>query len=310
MSILCAVDFSEPSALALLYAGELADRYAQPLTVVTVADPLLAAAEQVQTGHDPVTLLAQTLTSFVDEKLGAGSVSRHGLHVPVGDPAEEIVRLANREHSQLIVVATQGGSGMEKFVFGSVAERLMRKTDRPVLAVPPAFGGSSRHLIGNLRAVLVPVEFHDHALDDARAAVRVARASHADVRLLHVVPGDDAGKWSLVRPFAASQLAERWSGARASQADKAREALQRLADALETAHAPSLHIARGNASAEIARAAADDHVDLVVMGLHGVPGVLGTRVGAVAYRVLCASPVPVLALPHATRERDVLPFLG
>jgi nucleotide-binding universal stress UspA family protein len=175
MSILCAVDFSPPSALALLYASELADRYAQPLTVVTVADPLLAAAEQVQTGNEPVSLLATALAGFVDETLGAGGVPPHNLHVPMGDPAEEIVRVASARHSQLIVLATQGSSGFEKVVFGSVAERVLRRTTCPVLTIPPGFGQTSRHLIGGLREVLAPVDFHEFALEDARAAARGGR---------------------------------------------------------------------------------------------------------------------------------------
>ena len=44
-----------------------------------------------------------------------------------------------------------------------------------------------------------------------------------------------------------------------------------------------------------------EEVDLVVLGLRGTPGGMGTRVGAVAYRVLCASPAPVLAVPHEAR---------
>ena len=92
--------------------------------------------------------------------------------------------------------------------------------------------------------------------------------------------------------------------------DKAREALQRLADALDTSPAPILDVAQGRPAEQIAEAAAADQVDLIVMGLHGEPGLLKRHVGAVAYRVLCASSVPVLALPHETRGRPVLGFLG
>ena len=61
---------------------------------------------------------------------------------------------------------------------------------------------------------------------------------------------------------------------------------------------------------QIAAVADRADVDLVVLGLRGVPGLLGnTRVGSVAYRVLCASPVPVLALPHEARQSDTLAFL-
>ena len=60
---------------------------------------------------------------------------------------------------------------------------------------------------------------------------------------------------------------------------------------------------------QIAQVADRAEVDLVVLALRGVPGLLGTRVGAVAYRVLCASPVPVLAVPHEARTEGTLSFL-
>ena len=62
---------------------------------------------------------------------------------------------------------------------------------------------------------------------------------------------------------------------------------------------------------QIAQVADRADVDLVVLGLRGVPGLLGgARVGSVAYRVLCASPAPVLAVPHEARGEAALAFLG
>lgn len=310
MSLLCAVDFSPPSALALAYAGRVAARFAQPLTILTVADPLLAAAEQMQTGDAALGLLAQALAEFVDETLGPGTSTRHRLLVPIGEPAVEILRLADTSHAQLILLSTHGASGVKKFMFGSVAERVLRTSERPVLVVPPATGAGPLRAIGDLQEVLVPIDFHDHAFDDARVASRVARASGATLRLLHVVPGDEAGRWSVLRPLAAPALDEQLSGARMSQAEKAREALQRLSDALGSTPPPSVEVVQGPPAEQIAQVAERDEVDLVVTGLRGAPGMFSARVGAVAYRVLCASPVPVLGLPHEVRGQHPLGFLG
>lgn len=310
MAILCAVDFSDTSALALTCAREIADHHAQPLTVVTVADPLLAAAEQLQAGGDSITLVRGALAAFVEERIGKGSVAGQHLHVRIGNPADEVVALARDIHAQLIVVGTQGSTGIEKMVFGSVAERLLRTTDRPVLVVPPAFGQSSRHVLGSLREVLVPVDFHDFAFDDARVAARVAHASHATLHLVHVLPGDGMGRWTVLQPMAAVQMGEYLAGARAEREEKAMTALQRLAEALETTPEPQLRVLDGSVADEIARLAARETVDLIVMGLRGAEGTPSDRVGSVAYRVLCLSPVPVLALPPESRQGHVLGFLG
>lgn len=310
MSILCAVDFSPASGVALAAADRIASTFAQRLTIVTVADPLLAAAEQMQSGTGSLTLLKTALSTFVDEALGPGTADRHQLLVPVGDPATQILAQAEAVDAQLVVLSTQGASGVSKFVFGSVAERVLRTTTRPVLVVPPAVQSGPMRTLGALEEVLAPIDFHDHALDDARLADRVARASHARLRLLHVVAGGDASRWTILPQTMATQLEERFGGVRASATDSARQALEQLAESLGGTPRPTLEVVEGAAADQIARVADRAEVDLVVLGLRGVPGLLGTRVGAVAYRVLCASPAPVLAVPHEARAGAALAFLG
>jgi nucleotide-binding universal stress UspA family protein len=56
--------------------------------------------------------------------------------VGVGDPAEEIVRLAKTESVDLLVISTHGVTGWRHLVFGSVAEKIIRLADCPVLVIP------------------------------------------------------------------------------------------------------------------------------------------------------------------------------
>lgn len=310
MSILCAVDLSDASGLALAAADRIATTFRQSLAIVTVADPLLAAAEGLQSGGDPLSLLTAALVEFVDQTLGAGAAARHTLRVPVGDPSTEILGQADALDAQLVVLATQGASGVSKFVFGSVAERVLRKTTRPVLVVPPAVARGPMRTLGAMEEVLVPIDFHEHAMEDARLAYRVARASHARLRLLHVVVGNAESSWTVVRQTMASQLEEQLGGMRSTAMESAQHALERLADALGGTPGPTLEVVEGPIPEQIALVADRADVDLVVLGLRGVPGLLGARVGAIAYRVLCASPVPVLAVPHEARGEGTLAFLG
>jgi nucleotide-binding universal stress UspA family protein len=270
---------------------------------------LLAAAERMQAGDKASVLLSDALATFVDQILGSGASSRHTLVTPIGDPTTEILAQADASDAQLVVLSTQGASGVSKFVFGSVAERVLRTTTRPVLVVPPVVDTSTMRTLGAMEEVLAPIDFHDHAFDDARLADRVARASHARLRLLHVVAGGDAGRWSVLPPTMASQIEEELEGLRASVTDAAHQALERLAESLGGTPRPTLEVVEGPVAERIAQVADRAEVDLVVLALRGVPGLLGTRVGAVAYRVLCASPVPVLAVPHEARADGTLSFL-
>ncbi|BCS34442.1 hypothetical protein TBR22_A36690 [Luteitalea sp. TBR-22] len=308
MAILCAVDFSSPSALALTAASRIASTFKQPLTILTVADPLLAAAEQMQSGTDAIAVLTGALAEFVDETLGAGASTAHHLLVTAGDPSSQILDRAEALGADLVVLATQGASGVAKFVFGSVAERVLRTSHRPVLVVPPAVADGPMRTLGAMQEVLAPIDFHEHAEADARLAHRVARASHARLRLLHVIGGGDATRWTVLRQSIATQFEEYLGGSRARQEESARAALERLSESLGGTPGPTLEVVEGPAAEQIAKVAERADVDLIVLGLRGEPGLLGARVGAVAYRVLCASPVAVLAVPHEARGR-ALPFL-
>jgi nucleotide-binding universal stress UspA family protein len=53
----------------------------------------------------------------------------------VGEPSEEIVRLANEEHVDLIVMGTHGRRGLGRLLMGSVAERVVRTANCPVVTV-------------------------------------------------------------------------------------------------------------------------------------------------------------------------------
>jgi nucleotide-binding universal stress UspA family protein len=53
----------------------------------------------------------------------------------VGVPWQEIVRLAVEEHADMIVMGTQGRTGLERLLLGSVAERVIRQAPCPVVTV-------------------------------------------------------------------------------------------------------------------------------------------------------------------------------
>ena len=55
-------------------------------------------------------------------------------HVAVGDPAQEILAVIEKEGIDIVVMATQGET--DHFQFGSVAEKVMRNSDVPVVLIP------------------------------------------------------------------------------------------------------------------------------------------------------------------------------
>jgi nucleotide-binding universal stress UspA family protein len=76
-------------------------------------------------------------------RLLADMAAQAGADVPMtvagagGDPAAEILRYAERQPIDLIVVGTHGLTGVSRLLLGSVAERVVRGARCPVLVVPP-----------------------------------------------------------------------------------------------------------------------------------------------------------------------------
>jgi len=59
-------------------------------------------------------------------------------------PFEEIVKVAEEERADMIVMGTHGRSGLNRILLGSVAERVIRLAPCPVLTVRQATPGASR----------------------------------------------------------------------------------------------------------------------------------------------------------------------
>ncbi|HEY3445143.1 MAG TPA: universal stress protein [Myxococcales bacterium] len=138
--ILCAVDLSEPSRLAMTEAAELARRFKAELTLLHVLpDPLSITGDVISAQ----SALAEPTLREVEKSLEVWRAAAAQLsEVPVKaevlrdrNPAEEIVRFARQGHYDLIVVATHGRTGVKRLFLGSVAERVVREAHCKVLVV-------------------------------------------------------------------------------------------------------------------------------------------------------------------------------
>jgi universal stress protein A len=139
--ILCPTDFSEPSHAALKAASELALHFGSELWFLHAVTP----APVMGTGMEPPPvntalydqeLLSSTKKSLeeVITRLELQEVATHQI-VLIGDPADAILRTAEEKRPDLIVITTHGRTGLGHFVFGSVAEKVVRLSPCPVLTI-------------------------------------------------------------------------------------------------------------------------------------------------------------------------------
>ena len=138
--ILCPTDFSEPSLKGLNYAVDLAKTFRAKLIFVYVL-PILPASAKDPNLHYEIPEYERMIHRDSDQQLKAIIAKRVPKNLkaqPIighGNPAHEIVRIAQEEKADLIVIATHGHTGLHHLVVGSVAEKVVRLAPCPVLAV-------------------------------------------------------------------------------------------------------------------------------------------------------------------------------
>ena len=140
-TIVCALDFSEVSPKVAAYAKSLAEVCGAKIVALYVAPSLTQYVEfHVQASYidDFVTGIVSgatdTMNSFVKEYFQGVPVEGR---VVSGYAAEEIVAVAEEVGADLIVLGTHGRKGLDKILFGSVAEKVIKTAKLPVLSMRP-----------------------------------------------------------------------------------------------------------------------------------------------------------------------------
>lgn len=130
--ILCPVEFEQNSAAALRLALKLTQPDSRLYLLHVVPEGVRPPAELEPSTFD---LAQQSLEDFAREQ--PASDVKPELLVRSGDPAEVIVKVANELGVGVILMATHGYRGLARLLLGSVAERVIREAQTPVLTVRP-----------------------------------------------------------------------------------------------------------------------------------------------------------------------------
>jgi nucleotide-binding universal stress UspA family protein len=134
--IMCPVDFDRASVEAVDFARELAERHGGTIYLIhVVSTPRLDLLLQ-----PPHPIVTEAIARKELEKVAGRQLEAkvpHHLVVRTGDPAAMIVAAAEELGVDLIVLATHSGREMTRLIFGSVAERVIHETRRPVLNIRP-----------------------------------------------------------------------------------------------------------------------------------------------------------------------------
>jgi nucleotide-binding universal stress UspA family protein len=233
--------------------------------------------------EDVLAGLRQTLATA---GLDADSVS---VAAEAGDAAATIVDQAVALHADLLVMGTHGRSGFDRFLLGSVTEKVLRKAPCPVLTVPPQAPEVPSPEVTE-RAVLCPIDFSPSSLQAFGVALDLARRADASLTLLHTI------EWLAEeepREFAHFSIPEY----REHLITDAQEQLESLvAQEAPVNRGVKVMVAIGRAHREILRIATEKRAGLIVMGAQGRGGPALTIFGSSTEQVVRGAACPVLTV--------------
>jgi nucleotide-binding universal stress UspA family protein len=298
VQILCPTDFSEASSHAIDQATAIAGWYKARIAAVhVVPGPVAPLSELAISGGSSIDesmlerVRSKTTALFSPAANAGVSVD---VFVDMGTPAGRILDRAATLPADLIVMGTHGSGGFERFVLGSVTEKVLRKAACPVLTVPPRAQATSRL---PFKRILCAIDFSDSSVAALQYALSLAEESDAKLTLLHVVewPWEEPPPPRLedLPPDQASALAEyrRYCETSASMR------LEALVPATGRASKPpARRLSNGKPYVQILEVAADEGSDLIVIGVRGRNPLDMALFGSTANHVVRRASCPVLTL--------------
>jgi nucleotide-binding universal stress UspA family protein len=275
--ILVPLDGSELAERALPVAVALAEalggkvRLARivPYFAVLAADPMLYEEINRMSEEEALAYL-RNVASRLPEGLVVSTTAE------IGSAAEGILEEARQSKARLIVMSSHGRSGIGRWMYGSVAERVLGQSAVPVLII----NARCTPWVQAGRKILVPLDGSQLAEQALPPAAAVAEALGAELHLLRIVTQDHAS-------LETDAMTEVFEDLASKEILTAREYLQDKEASLALLAVTSAVLNADDGVADtILTYAADQAIDMIVMSTHGRSGLRRWVYGSVAEKVL------------------------
>lgn len=285
--VLLATDFSEASQSALTFAVAMARGHEATIHVLHVVTPevyLCASPENAAAFEDMEESLQNEMAKVSARLSGIANDTSIERFTSVWAAVEGSIE---RNKIDLVVVGTQGRTGVRKLLMGSTAESIFRQARVPVLTIGPAVR-EGMHSGGKFRSVLFATDLTEISLSAAAFAFSIAEDNDAKLTLLHVY-GQDAKE--MVRHGAQDRVL--------TAADIMHELHEMIPVDADLQSRPEVLLKFGEPPKLILETASEKATDLIVMGAHRAKGPLSANTHltkGVSYNVVVRSRCPVLTV--------------
>lgn len=289
-TILVPLDGSPLAESVLPYAVEIGRRARASLLLLTAIDEVGAWSEfPTKPDEGKETARAQAYLEAKRRQLEAQGLEVR-TEIAYGPPAEEILERAANRDAGLIAMSTHGRSGISRWIMGSVADKVLHGTHRPLLLVR-ATGQEQKARSPEIRRILVPLDGSPLAESVLPFVVDLARIFKASLTLFHAVtpvaayPGLETAQVRMGDVLDALQ----------SQAEQFLTQVARRLEGQGIGRVDRL-VSVGFTVDQIVGAASQAQADLIALATHGRSGLGRWIMGSVANAVVCRTNLPCLVI--------------
>ena len=292
------LDGSELAEVVFNYARELAGRLGIDLILLHVYSPDEAESEPMRRNY--IERAAETIKRTSDEAREKAGI-KYGdrpvkvtAHLSAGYPPDEILKYAEANEVDLILMATHGRTGIKRWTMGSVADKVLRASKVPIWLVRAGVPEEIVHDKWPTRKILALLdgsEVSEAILPHVEALAKQRNAEQVEVILLTV------SEPALLPSYYPATVPLNWEDhvARCRRADE--EYLTKVEQRLKnTGLNVRAEVLVGRAADVIVDYVNNNSINLIVMATHGRSGVSRWVFGSVAEKVLLGVTSPILLI--------------
>jgi nucleotide-binding universal stress UspA family protein len=295
-TVLIPTDGSDHSVRAAEHGHFLAQLFDATVHVINVVDiqgaaGMFDAGGIVQSINDQLIAEGETAIEAVEAVVG----ERDSVTTTVvkGEPSETILEYADDHDVDVITMGTHGRTGLNRYIAGSVTERVVRLADVPVLTVRAT---DQSQLVGEYDEVLIPTDGSEPAAMAIDHGLAIAQKTGARIHAVNIVDvGDVAVSPNYTPP---TEVIEHLESEGEAATDRiATQARARGLDAI-------IEVREGFPASDLLDYADEHDIDLITMGTTGRTGLNRYLLGSTTERIIRHAEIPVLAVNAREQERN------
>lgn len=285
LKILVPVDFSSFSSYATDFATLLAQKYKADITlyhVVVMYETEVEEEVHLKNIEEIVKHKMLTTSSLLEEKqknielnnFKIHSVSEHGINA-----ATSILSYIESNNFDLVIIGTHGRTGFKNWIYGSVAEKVVRLVKIPAITVHHKPASSK------IKNILVPIDFSENSKKGMDTARKVAATFKSQINYIHIIEQQLHPTFHVVGIESVFTI----------NSDLKDVSLNKLKSfCFKQGETSTFTVLEGTAHREISDYAKEISCDLIIMSTHGYTGLDHVLIGSTTERVVRIAPCPVL----------------